>query len=900
MSAPAPQVPNDVPWSPPAEATWQRCRALVRLASPLVPRHRREDWQAEWFGELHYRLLALDGAGVLNAQARRDLLVRTLGAIPHALWVRQSEWRLDMLLQDLAFALRVNWKRPAFSLLVITTLGIGIGANSAMFSIVNAVLIRALPFPRAEQLVYAFGSFKGGNQASVSPPDYLDYRAQTRAFSSFAGRTPFGTAVLSSGDDPERVAAPRVTANFFGTLGVRPLYGRGSLPEEEQGEHKVVVLSYGVWQRRFARDPRVIGTTTSIDGEQYTIVGVMPDVMSEIFSDQLWLPMPFHTEESSVRRFHMLRGIGRLRDGVTLVQAQTDMDAIARRLEAIYPENATWHLRLIPYRDLIVGGSAPILLVLLGAVGLVLLIACGNVASLMLARATSRQSEIAVRGALGASRGQIVRQLLTESLLLGAAAGVVGLILAVFLVRGVRAVAVDLLPRVDAIQLDGTAVAFTIAVAMLTGIIFGLAPALHAARQDVAAAMRSLGRSTGAGQTLRLRDTLVVGQVALSLLLLVGAGLLLRSLWLVQRVEPGFDPRGVVGAQISLPADQFRKREAIDQFWTVFLDRVRAIPGVERAAATTMLPLVGGGDTYYYVDGRPPASDADKRTALVSVSSEDYFATMRIPIVEGRALGIEDRSLGNDSLGHGTVVISEGIAAQLFPRGDALGSRLVVDLGKPFRAEIVGIAGDVHAYGQDIQSPDIMYFSQHQISRFTDARRMSVVVRGRGDGLLLAAPIRTVLRGLVAGVPLANVASMDQLLQRALATASFRSRLLAAFAVIALVLAVVGLYGVLAYTVTQRTREIGVRIALGAGGRAVVGIVVKHGMRLVTLGIVLGLLGAVAATRLIQGMLFEVGTLDPLVFGVVVALLVAGGLAACLIPARRATRISPMAALREE
>jgi predicted permease len=438
------------------------------------------------------------------------------------------------------------------------------------------------------------------------------------------------------------------------------------------------------------------------------------------------------------------------------------------------------------------------------------------------------------------------------------------------------------------------------AVALLTWIVFGLAPAFHAARQDLAASMRNVGRATGARRALRLRDALVVGQVALSLVLLVGAGLLLRSLWLVQRVEPGFDPRGVVSAQISLPVEGFRSHAAVERFWSDLLGRVRAIPGVERAAATSMLPLASAGDTYYYIDGHPPASNADKRTAQVSVSTDDYFATMRIPIVEGRALGPEERSLGSDSLGHGTIVISQEMAARLFPHGGALGSRLVIDLGTPLRAEIVGIAGDVHAFGQDVQAPDIMYLSMHQISFFRDGRFMSLVVRGSGDGIQLVPPIRTALRSLVSGVPLANVASMDQLLRDSLATSAFRSRLLAAFALVALLLAVVGLYGVLAYTVTQRTREIGVRIALGARAREVLGLVVGRGMRLVTLGIALGLLGAVAAVRLIQGMLFQVSTLDPLVFVVVVALLTLGGLAACLIPARRATRISPMAALREE
>ena len=891
---------GEPPWSRAAEVTWRRCRAMVGCAAPIVPRDARSAWEAEWLGELHHRITALDSAGMLDARARRGLLIRTLGTLPHALWVRRSEWRLDMLLQDLAFAARTSCRRPAFSLLVIGILGVGVGANSAMFSIVNTVLLRPLPYPQPERLVYAYGAFRGGNQASISALDFLDYRARTRSFSSFAARTFFGTVVLSSGE-PERITAPAVSANFFSTLGVRPLLGRGFLPDEElAGYGKLIVLSYGLWQRRFGGDSAVVGTTTLVDGEPFTIVGIMPPVLARTFPDQAWRVFPFHVPETSVRRFHMLRGIGRLRPGVTVAQAQAEMDAIAHRLEAVYPEDASWHLRLVPYRDVVVGNTGPILLVLLGAVGLVLLIACGNAASLMLARATARQGEMAVRTALGASRARIVRQLLTESVLLGSAAGLVGLLLAVTLVRGVHAVAGNLLPRMSEIHVDGTAVAFTMVVALLTGLVFGLAPAIHAARQDVAMAMRGLGRSTGARRAMRLRDALVVGQVALSLVLLVGAGLLLRSLWLLQRVEPGFDPRGVLTAQISLPTDRYTDHPGVERFWSGFLERVRAIPGVERAAATTMLPLAGGGDTYYYMDGHPPASDADKRTAQVNVATEDYFATMRIPIREGRALGPEDRLLGSDTLGHGTMVISEGMARRLFPAGDAVGSRLVVDLGRPFRGEIVGVAADVHAFGQGVEAPDIIYFSSHQVSSFTDGRVMSIAVRAGGDGGRLAAPIRDVLRSLEPGVPLANVASMDQLLRGSVATPAFRTRLLAGFALAALLLAVVGLYGVLAFSVTQRTREIGLRIALGARAREIFGLVLRRGMLLVGSGMVLGLLGAAAATRLIRGMLFQVSVLDPLVIGGVAALLAVSGLAACLLPARRATRVSPMAALREE
>jgi len=809
-----------------------------------------------------------------------------------------------LFVQDLAFAARVNWKRPAFSLLVIATLAIGIGATSAMFSIVNAVLLRPLPFPRSERLVYAFGAFSGGNQASISGPDFLDYRAQTKAIASFAARNAFAIAVLSGngGDDPERVSAPRVTANFFSTLGVRPLLGRGFLAEEEIGEHNVVVLSYAVWQRRFGGDQHVVGTTTSIDGRPFMIVGVMPQMIGRVLSDQIWMPMPFHTPELSARGAHSMRGLARLSEGVTLARAQVELDAIARRLEAAYPENASWHLRLVPYRDVVVGDSGPMLFILLGAVGLVLLVACANVASLMLARATSRQSEIAVRTALGASRSRIVRQLLTESALLGTAAGLLGLVLAVVLVRGARSFASDALPRTAEIHVDAVAVAFTMAVAVLTGIMFGLAPALHATRQDLASSMRSLGGSTGARHALRLRDALVVAQVGLSLVLLVGAGLLLRRLWEVQRVEPGFDSRGVVTAQISLPMDRVRSREDAERFWTAFLERVKAIPGVQHAVAANILPLSGLGDTYYYIEGHPPASASDKRSALINISTDDYFATLRIPMVEGRALVSDDRAAGEASAASGSIVISRSIAQRLFPRGGAVGSRLVVELERPFHVEIVGVAGDVRAFGQESPEADIIYLSFRQLAAdhiYGTGRNMRLAVRSESEGLEVVGAIRGALRTVMPGVPLANVSSMDRLLSDAIASSAFRSRLLAAFALIALMLAVIGLYGILAYTVTQRTREFGVRFALGARGGEVVRLVVAHGMRLVVVGLAFGMLGAIAASRLLRSQLEGVNTTDPTVFLAVITLLAGAGLAACVVPARRATRISPITALRD-
>ena len=881
--------------SPAAAALYQRCRRIVRIAGAVVPEHRRDEWTREWEGELWYRASLLDRSSSVDPHAVTRLTIRTLGALPHALWVLTDEARLDPMLQDLKYALRGAVKHPTFSALVVLTLALGIGANSAMFSIVNSVLIKPLPYERPDELVYMYGSFKMSDAASVSPPDYLDYRDRNRVFSSLAGRTIYGTSVLSGGDEPERVRSSIATANLFSTLGVRPYRGRTFLPEEENGEHDVAILSYGLWQRRFAGDQRIIGQTVTVDGQPLTVVGIMPPILDRTLDVQLWRPIPFNTDGTSVRRFHYLRLVGRLRPGVTVAQAQRDMDAIARQLEAAYPENEGWHLRLEPYGEVVVGAARPVLLVLLGAVGIVLLIACGNVASLLLARATSRTGEMAVRVALGAGRGRLVRQLLTESLLLGAMAGIVGLTLAHYLLVGVRAVGEGILPRLAEVEMDGVALAFTVALSLVTSLVFGAAPALHAVRSDLAASMKSLGRASSTSASRAVRNTLVVAQVALSFVLLIGAGLLVRSLWELQHVETGFDTSGIIAAEVSLPATKYKTRADNARFWTLFLERVRAIPGVEAVGATTLFPLRGGGDTYFYVEGRPPATDADRMNATVSSVTDEYFATMRIALVAGRSFGAVDTPNGP-----GVTVINDALARRLFPGQSALGRRLVVDFGSPFTAEIIGVVADVRIYGQANDAPDLMYFSNRQPGAGFGTSTMNLAARVRGNPASITPQLRSAIRALEPDVPLSAIQPMTEILADSRSAPRFRTQLFAGFASVALLLAVVGLYGTLAYTVTQRLRELGIRIALGARPLAVIRLVVGQGMLLVAIGMVLGVGASLASTRLLEAQLFEVTRTDPSVFvGVSVALLVSG-LVACVLPARRATRADPMAVLRQE
>jgi putative ABC transport system permease protein len=878
-----------------ARITYEGALAIVRLASAIVPASRRGDWVREWDGELSYRISALDRTGRLDARAATAILLHTLGAFPHALWVLRNETRVEPMLQDIKYALRTSLRRPAFTLLVVLTLGLGIGANTAMFSIVNSVLLKPLPYERSEELLYIFGAFRGGDQASISPPDFVDYRERQTVFSSLAARTIFGTTTISGGDRPESVPASIATANFFSTLGVQPILGRTFRPDEEQGEHDVVIISNVLWQQRYGQNSDILGTSITLDGRPHTVIGVLPPLLDRMINTQVWRPVPFGTDETAVRRFHFLRGLGRLKPGVTLAQAQREMDGIAKQLERTYPENETWKLRLVPLQEVVIGDVGRTLIVLLGSVGVVLLIACGNVASLLLARATARSGEMAVRTALGASRPRLVRQLLTESLVLGVTAGLVGLGLAYYLVQGVRTVGTGIVPRLSELALDQTALLFTFVLSLATSLVFGLAPALHAAKSGVSAALSALGRGSGSRAGSRSRNVLVVAQVAVSFVMLIVAGLLIRSLWQLQRVDPGFDPQGVFTADVTLPAARYQARADADRVWSALTERVRAIPGVQAAAGTTLLPLRGGGDTYFYVDGRPPATDADRLNATVAVVTDDYLETMRIGVKSGRTFTAADRADAP-----GVMLINEGLARRLFPGRNAVGERLVVDFGKPFRGEIIGVTSDVRVYGQANDVPDQLYFSVHQPGAGFGATRMRLVARVQGDPTAIAPQVRAVLREIEPDVPLASVEPMDDILSGSTRDVRFRAGLLASFAGAAFLLTVIGLYGVLAYSVTRRSRELGIRIALGARSSEVFGLVLRDGMLLVTVGVALGLAGSFAATRFVAGMLFDVARTDVSVFVVVTLALVAAGLAACVLPARRATRVEAIEALRSE
>jgi putative ABC transport system permease protein len=827
--------------------------------------------------------------------ARADRRLARAAALPHQRRL-SSRWSPDVPLQDLRYALRGLRREPRFTLLVVLTLAVGIGANAAMFSVIDGVLLRPLPFEQPDELVRAYGSFSKNDSASISPPDFLDYRARNTVFASFAAHVISSSASLAGDGDAEQVPSGTVTANFFDTLGVAPALGRAFRADEETSAGAdVVVLSDGLWRRRYGGDPSILGRAIQVDGKPTVVVGVMPPAFGFPAGAQLWIPIRFATPDTSVRRFHFLRGIARLAPGVTIATAKAQIDAIAKDLERTYPENETWTLRMVPLQEDLVGHLRPALLLLLAAVGVVLLIACGNVASLLLARALARRGEIAVRGALGASRSRLVRQLLTESTLLSAAGAAVGLLLARLLVDGLHAlVPAGVLP-LDDVRLDGTVLGFTIALAVATGILAGLAPAFQYPGRALAEALRS-GRRTSDGRgSARLRTMLVGAQITLSLVLLVGASLMVESLWRLQSVDIGFDPGPILTAAVALPDGGYggANTDRARAFYDELLARTRAVPGVRAAALVNVPPLYGGNDTLVHPEGRPPASDADKVYAQIRVASTDYFAATGIPIISGRAFADTDTP-GSAPV----VIINRTLAGVLFGDESPLGRRLVLDFRQPYVAEVIGVAGDIRDFGPSNRAPTMMFVADAQMTGPFAGIAKTIIVNTTGDPAAMTATIRAIVTSLDPSVPLARVATMEEIVGRFVAAPRFRTRLLGAFATVALLLSLVGLYGALSYTVSQRTREMGIRVALGARPVNVVGLVVRQGMAVVGVGLAIGLMVAVAAARLLSGLLYGVRPTDPTVYVAVTALLLLCGLVACAIPARRAGRVDPVVALR--
>jgi len=809
-------------------------------------------------------------------------------------------WRwswMEDFLTDVRYGLRGLRKNPGFTAVAILTLALGIGANTAIFSVVNAVLVRPLPFLNASRLVRAFGTFPISNESDVSPPDFLDYRAQNHVFDHLEGLIDGNTIFnLAGSDKPTQVKGTVVTAGFFDLLGIQPLLGRTFVAADEGvSRPQVVVLSHSLWRERFGGDPSAIGKSVVLDGSPMTVVGVLREDVP-LFSDgDLWIPAPFEVTGMKSREARFLRVYGVLKPGTTMAQAQAELDTISARLTKQYPDsNAEWGMRLVPLQTSLVGDVRPALLVLLGAVALVLLIACANVASLLLARNTSRTREIAIRVTLGAGRLRLVRQMLTESVLLALTGGAAGIVLAKWGVDFLKGLAPENLPRLNEVSVSGTVLAFTGCVALLTGILFGLGPALQASRRDTTQNLKEGGAAGQSRSKHRAHNVLVIAEVALSLVVLIASGLLVNSFWRLTHVNPGFDPSNIVTAQISVTGPELEKEAQRRAFFDQLQERTASMPGVESAGFVSELPLDHqGNDTYVAIAEHPPVRPADRLNADIRVVAGDYFQTMRIPLLEGREFTPRDTA---DSTF--TVLINEPFAKRFFAGEDPIGKHLQIYEGEPefVTREIVGVVGGIkHIALQEALRPE-MFLSYAQSAQL----RMNIVVRSAGNPLSIASAIRSAVSSLDPNEATSDFRTLGEIVSSSAAGDRFNTFLLAGFGGMALLLTAAGIFGVLSYLVAQRTREIGLRMALGARRPDISRVIVGHGMRLVLTGLGIGLLGAYGATRWMSSFLFGIAPTDTLTFLAVSALLATAGFLACYLPARRAMRVDPMVALRSE
>ncbi len=820
---------------------------------------------------------------------------------------------MDAFWRDLRFALRGLGRSPAFTAIAVLTLALGIGANTAIFSVVNAVLLRPLAYDRPERLVSLRAQLvgRGRNDVTMSQPEYQDLVREVPALRDVAAVWPISINLTGLGS-PERIQAAVVSSNYFSLLGTAPALGRDFTPKDDGGRiGYVALISYDLWQHRFGGDRGVIGKTVRLDDDPITIVGVMPSgfrhpVESGASPMELWAPIALNNPDTTfmnVRGARVFDLIGRLQSGATLDQLRAQLLALTGRLAARYPDAYPpaigWQAQVVPLAERVVGNVKPALLVLLGAVGFVLLIGCVNVANLLLARATTRDREIAIRTALGGSRMRLIRQLLTESLVLATLGGLLGLLMAMWGTSALGDLAALYLPRAREIGIDRAVLGFTAFLIILTGVGFGLLPALQASRPDLQSVIKDAGRGTSASASrTRVRGALVVVEVAVALVLLAGAGLLLRSFQRLIAVEPGFNPSGLLTLQVWLPVqnDPTKGRYFTDtqrrSFYQAAQASVQRVPGVREVAMTSRLPLRGRNESRFEIEGRPTPPDRPTPAAELRLVSPNYFETMEIPVLRGR--GLSDLA---DSAAPGEVVINRTMEEKYWPGENPVGRRIRAFGGPegPW-VTIVGVVGDVRQVALDQPAREELYLS----NLLRPSQEMSFIVRTDDPPDRLATAVTAAIRQADPEQPVFGVMSMEQLLANASAERRFSLLLLTLFAGIALLLSAIGIYGVMAYTTTQRRHEIGVRMALGAGGRDVLGLVVGQGMRLVGAGLALGLVGAWILSRVLTSQLYGVSARDPFTYLTVALLLGGVALAASYVPARRAVRVDPMTALRTE
>jgi putative ABC transport system permease protein len=803
------------------------------------------------------------------------------------------------LAYDVRYAVRLLARNPGFALVAIFTLALGIGANGAVFSLVHGVLLKPLPFAEPDRLVALF-HFSRGERGVMSPPNFLDLRAQSRTLQSAAAYTEQGYTLTGAGE-PARLRGAQVTDQFFEVLGVPPLLGRALRREENQPGHaSAVVLGHRLWQERFAGDRAVVGRTVILDGAPLTVVGVMPAGFAWPAAAQLWTPFEYDAPFTAINRGGWyVEAIGRLKAGATWREAATEAAGIAKRLEQEYPDsNTNLSFAVLRLHEAYVGDTRVSLLVLVGAVGFVLLIACVNVANLLLARASHRAHEIAMRAALGAGSGRLARQLLTESGVLAACGAAVGLGIGSLVTRGFVAFAPDDIPRLGEVALNGPVVVFTALVTMITALLFGAVPAWRLTRVDLAHTLKE-GARTGlaGGHASRLRSALVVAETTLAVALLVGAGLLLASFTKLQRVNPGFRTGGILTFQLSLPESAYRDGPSRAAFFDHLLSRLRSMPGVRDAGGVLLLPLAG--DFYNFtfsIDGRPPFPPGAGKALVTQVATPGYFRTLGIPLVRGRMFTDADSACSPQ-----VMLISESVAREYFPNEDPIGKRIrlgwLMDEGRRnVGGEIVGIVGDIHEVSLRERQPAEVYVPHGQ----APIGHLAMVVGTALPPLSLSRTVERVVHELDANLPVARLSTMEQRVAGSVATPRFYTALLAAFALVALSLAAIGVFGVLSFLVAQRTREIGIRMALGCAPGRVMAEVVGRAMALAAIGLCAGVALALPLSRVLAGLLFETTATDPVILAATVGLLAMVALAASYVPARRATRVDPLIALRSE
>ncbi len=807
---------------------------------------------------------------------------------------------METLWQDLRYSLRALVRKPAFTLATVITLALGIGANTAIFSVINALLLRSLPYPDAGRLVMVTLNDRGGPIGNTSYADYTDWKERSRSFDQLSAIRSWGGTLTGQGE-PEMIEGMRVSASYFRTLGISPALGRDFTAAEDRPDTRfVVILSHSLWQRRFNADPAVIGKPVVLTGNTFTVVGVMPrgfeDFLAANFYQraEVWAPLGYSPADPwACRGCQHLKAVGRVRSDVSLDQARAEMNAISEALVREHPQSYPMPgITITRLQDDFVGALRPALFVLLGAVGFVLLIACANVANLLLARATERQREMAIRAALGASRGRIMRQLLTESVTLSMLGAGLGLLLSAWGTELLTALSPATMFKLQEVRMDGRVLGFTLAISILTGLLFGLAPALHAARPEVQLALSEGGRgSSGKGQR-RLRGLLVVTEVALALVLLIGAGLLVRSFTRLLDVTPGFESGNLLTMMVPANGPRYEKDEQVRAFYQEAIKRIERLPGVEAAGIVSNLPLGGNMDkSGLHIEEKPLANPADAPSAERYSISPDYLRAMRIPVLRGR--GFTDQDGANAPL---VALINQTLARQVWPNEDPIGKRIRLgSIENPLRT-IVGVVGDVNHYGLDTP-PDLQAYVPH--AQWTDSY-MLFAVRTANDPTAIADAARREVWSVDKDIPVYQVATMERLVASSVAQRRFTLVLLGVFAGVALLVAAIGIYSVMSYSVTNRTNEIGIRMALGAGAGDVFRLVVGQGMKLAAAGVATGLIAAFALTRLMTGLLFGVSASDPLTFAGVGLLLALVAFVACWIPARRATKVDPMTALRCE